>query len=272
MDPSDILLTDQVAIVTGGGQGIGEGIALGFAKFGANVVIADKVAESGERVAKLIRETGREGLAITTDIRELDQVQAMVERTKQELGRVDILVNNAGGTRYAPFLDLGQRGWHRHMQLNFDGLFGPTDAAVRAMLEGGRGGSIINIASIEALRAAPMFSVYAACKAGMVNFTRSLALELAEHGIRVNAIAPDVVMTPHLEEFANSGAGGTSEARDRGIPLQRTGNLDDCAGAAVFLASSMASYITGITLSVDGGTYASSGWTRNKDGVWGLFH
>jgi NAD(P)-dependent dehydrogenase (short-subunit alcohol dehydrogenase family) len=272
MDPSDILLTDQVAIVTGGGQGIGEGIALGFARFGAHVVVADKNAETGERTAAAVRELGREGLAITTDVREFDQVNALVDQTMERLGRVDILVNNAGGTRYAPFLDLGQRGWHRHMQLNFDGLFGPTDAAVRAMLKSGRGGSIINVASIEALRAAPMFSVYAACKAGMVNFTRSLALELADKGIRINAIAPDVVETPHLLEYEGSSSGGTSEARDRGIPLQRAGSTEDCAGACIFLASKMASYITGVTLSVDGGTYASSGWTRNPDGTWGLFH
>jgi NAD(P)-dependent dehydrogenase (short-subunit alcohol dehydrogenase family) len=272
MNPSDILLTDRVAIVTGGGQGIGEGIALGFARFGAHVVVADKNAETGERTAAAVRALGRDGLAIATDVREFDQVKAMVDQTMSHFGRLDILVNNAGGVRYSSFLDLGQRGWQRHMQLNLEGLFGPTDAAVRAMLKGGRGGVVLNVASIEALRAAPMFSVYAACKAGMVNFTRSLALELADHNIRVNAIAPDVVETPHLREYMGSPTGGTAESRARGIPLRRTGTVDDCAGACIFLASDMASYITGVTLSVDGGTYASSGWTRNPDGSWGLFH
>ena len=272
MDPSSILLTDRVAIVTGGGQGIGAGIARVFARFGAHVVIADKVAERGEAVAAEVRALGREGLAITTDVREFDQVNALVSQTVERLGRLDILVNNAGGTRYASFLELEQRGWHRHMQLNFDGLFGPTDAAVRAMIDAGRGGSIINIASIEALRAAPMFSVYAACKAGMVNFTRSLALELADHGIRVNGIAPDVVRSPHLEEYEGSATGGSLEARNRGIPLRRQGEPEDIGGACVYLASEMASYVTGITLSVDGGTFASSGWTRNEDDSWGLFH
>jgi NAD(P)-dependent dehydrogenase (short-subunit alcohol dehydrogenase family) len=272
MDPSSILLTDRVAIVTGGGQGIGQGIAHAFARFGAHVVIADKNAEAGERVAAEVRALGREGLAVTTDVREFEQVNALVQRTVERLGRLDILVNNAGGTRYASFLDLGQRGWQRHMELNFSGLFGPTDAAVRAMLKCGRGGAIVNIASIEALRAAPMFSVYAACKAGMVNFTRTLALELADHDIRVNAIAPDVVETPHLRDYEGSATGGSRDARARGIPLRRAGTVEDVAGAAVFLASGMASYITGVTLSVDGGTYASSGWTRNPDGSWGLFH
>ncbi len=272
MDPADILLTDRVAIVTGGGQGIGEGIAKGFARFGAHVVIADKNAETGERTAAAVRALGRQALAITTDVREQDQVQAMVDQTVKHFGRLDILVNNAGGVRYAKFLDLGQKGWHRHTQLNFDGLFGPTDAAVRAMIAGGRGGVVLNIASIEALRAAPMFSVYAACKAGMVNFTRSLALELADERIRVNAIAPDVVETPHLLAFEGSATGGSKDARERGIPLRRAGSVEDCANACIFLASDMASYITGVTLSVDGGTFASSGWTRNPDGTWGLFH
>ena len=131
---------------------------------------------------------------------------------------------------------------------------------------------VLNVASIEALRAAPMFSVYAACKAGMVNFTRSLALELADHGIRVNAIAPDIVDTPHLQAFEGSATGGSREARERGIPLRRAGTVEDCANACIFLASEMASYVTGVTLSVDGGTFASSGWTRNPDGSWGLFH
>ncbi|NRA00456.1 MAG: glucose 1-dehydrogenase [Myxococcales bacterium] len=274
MDPSKILLTDQVAIVTGGGQGIGEGIALAFARFGADVVIADKNAEAGERVAAAVTEIGRRGLAITTDIREFDQVQALVDQTMSDFGRLDILVNNAGGVRYSPFLDLGQRGWHKHTALNFDGLFGPTDAAVRAMIKGGRGGSVINVASIEALRAAPNYSVYAACKAGMLNFTRTLALELSEHSIRVNGIAPDVVMTPHLLEYEQqrSDQSGGAESRSRGIPLGRDGTPEDCAGACVFLASAMAAYITGITLSVDGGTFASSGWSRRPDGTWTLHH
>jgi NAD(P)-dependent dehydrogenase (short-subunit alcohol dehydrogenase family) len=272
MDPSDILLTDQVALITGGGQGIGEGIARGFARFGAKVVIADKNGETGERAAAAIRAAGGEALAITTDVREFEQVKAAVEQTVKRFGRLDILVNNAGGVRHASFLDLGQRGWNSHARLNFDGLFGPTDAAVRAMIAGGRGGVVLNVASIEALRAAPMFSVYAACKAGMVNFTRSLALELADHGIRVNAIAPDIVDTPHLREFEGSATGGSSEARERGVPLRRPGTVEDCANACIFLASKMASYVTGVTLSVDGGTFASSGWTRNPDGSWGLFH
>lgn len=269
LQPSDILLTDQVAIVTGGGQGIGEGAALAFAQFGAHVVIADKNPETSEKIAAQIREMGREGIFIQTDVRELEQVRSMVDETMERLGRVDILVNNAGGTRRASFLDLEPRGWRRHMELNFDGLFGPTDAAVRAMIKGGRGGNVINVASIEGQRAAPNFSVYAACKAGMINFTRTLSLELAEHNIRVNCIAPDHTDTPGIR-----GLGGqppseeTVTAYKRAIPMSRAGTMDETAGPFVFLASNMASYVTGVTINVDGGTWASSGWLRDTDGEW----
>ena len=267
MEPADALLTDQVAIVTGGGQGIGEGVALAFARFGADVVIADKNPDTSAGVAKKVREIGRRCLAIQTDVRELDQVRAMVDQTMKELGRVDILVNNAGGTRYARFLELEPRGWQRHMELNLGGLFGPTDAAVRAMIAGGRGGSVINVASIEGVRAAPNFSVYAACKAGMINFTRTLALELAEHKIRVNCVAPDCTATPGIDAFGVP-TPESLQALGRVIPLGRRGTIDETSGPFVFLASSMASYVTGVTLHVDGGTWASGGWIRSDDGEW----
>lgn len=268
MDPTDALLTDQVAIVTGGGQGIGEGAALALARFGANVVIADKNPETSAAVAAKVRELGREGVAIPTDVRNLDQVRAMVDQTVAQLGRVDILVNNAGGTRYARFLDLEPRGWERHIELNFGGLFGPTDAAVRAMIDGGRGGSIINVSSIEGTRAAPNFSVYAACKAGMINFTKTLALELGDHGIRVNCIAPDYTSTPGIEGFDTPPAPERLKAIEGAIPLGRRGTIEETAGPVVFLASRMASYVTGTTIPVDGGTWASSGWVRTADGEW----
>jgi NAD(P)-dependent dehydrogenase (short-subunit alcohol dehydrogenase family) len=140
------------------------------------------------------------------------------------------------------------------------------------MIARGAGGSIINIASIEGLRAAPGYAVYAACKAGMLNFTRTIALELAEHRIRVNAIAPDLVPTEGMVRFAPGLLSPEARATQaRYIPLGRAGNFDDCAGAAVFLASAMAGYITGVTISVDGGTWASSGWSRDGAGGWRLF-
>jgi NAD(P)-dependent dehydrogenase (short-subunit alcohol dehydrogenase family) len=147
-----------------------------------------------------------------------------------------------------------------------------TQTAAKLMIAAGAGGSIINITSIEGLRAAPGYAVYAGCKAGIVNFTRTTALELAEHGIRVNAIAPDIVLTETMARYIP--ALFTEEGRaaqTRYVPLGRPGNFDDCAGAAVFLASSMSGYITGTTLNVDGGTWASSGWIRNDADGWTLF-
>ena len=277
--PADILLSGKAAIVTGGGAGIGKGIALAFARFGADVVVADKDTEAGQATADEINnlpapdsQIGR-CLSVPTDVRDFPQTEAMVAATLEHFGRLDILVNNAGGTRMSPFLELGEVGWQRHIDLNFKGLFGPTDAAAKAMVAQQQGGVIINVSSIEATRAAPLFSVYAACKAGMLNFTRTMALELADHNIRVNAIAPDVVDSPHLALFDEqfSYLSGGEEGRRRAVPLSRSGTPDEIAAPCVFLASEMGRYITGATLPIDGGTHASSGWTRDSKDRWTLF-
>lgn len=269
---SAILLTGKVAVVTGGGAGIGRGIAIAMAEFGADVAIIDIDGAAAEEIATLIRGKGQRAHVIVVDVTDRDAVRAAIASTVETLGRLDILVNNVGGTRPIKLIDITDRQADRQIDLNLKSLVAATQAAARAMIDGGEGGSVINIASIEALRAAPPYSVYAACKAGMVNFTRTVALELAEHGIRVNAIAPDLVPTAHMATFAPGLVSDESKAAQaRYIPLGRAGNLDDCAGTAVFLASAMADYITGVTISVDGGTWASSGWTRDDDGGWKLF-
>jgi len=196
--PSDILLTDQVAIVTGSGAGIGQGIAAGLAAFGADVVVAEIDPERARVTAGLIESQGRRCLAVPTDMSDTEQIRSMVDEAQRHFGRLDILVNNVGGVRQAPFLDQSERSWRRHIDLNLISLFATTAAATPTMISGAKGGSIVNVASIEALRAAPEFAVYAACKAAMTNFTRTMALELAEHGIRVNALAPDIIATPGI--------------------------------------------------------------------------
>ena len=267
-----ILLTDKVAIVTGGGAGIGRGIAVGLAEFGADVAIVDIDAEAAERVAALVRDKGRRALAIVADVMDRDAVRAAVDQIAAELGRLDILVNNAGDTRPIKLVEMTDRQADKQIDLNLKSLVAATQAAAKAMIAGGRGGSIINIASIEGLRAAPGYSVYAACKAGMINFTRTIALELGEHGIRINAIAPDLVPTELMARFAPGIVSEEGRAAQAAyIPLGRAGNFDDCAGVAVFLASDMAGYVTGVTISTDGGTWASSGWSRNGAGGWKLF-
>lgn len=267
-----ILLTDKVAVVTGGGAGIGRGIAAGLAEFGADVVVIDIDPEAAERVCALVREKGRRALAIVADVMDRDAVRAAIERTVAEFGRLDILVNNAGGTRPIKLVEMTDRQADKQIDLNLKSLVAATQAAARAMIAGGRGGAIVNVASIEGLRAAPGYSVYAACKAGMINFTRTIALELGEHAIRVNCIAPDLVPTELMARFAPGIVSDEGRAAQAAyIPLGRAGNFDDCAGVAVFLASDMAGYVTGVTISADGGTWASSGWTRNGAGGWKLF-
>ena len=199
MDSASMPLEDQVAIVTGGGAGIGRGIALGLARAGASVVIAEIDPARGEEASSRVREAGRDALFVATDVMTTDQVRAMVATAATRFGRVDVLVNNAGGVTARRFLEQSERSWRRHMDINLVSMFAATHAAAPLMIQGGRGGAILNVASIEAFRAAPMFSVYAACKAGVTSFTRTMAVELAEHGIRVNCIAPDHTSTPGID-------------------------------------------------------------------------
>jgi NAD(P)-dependent dehydrogenase (short-subunit alcohol dehydrogenase family) len=275
LDANDILLTDQLAVVTGGGGGIGRAIALAFASAGADVVIGDIVPERCEETAARVRELGRKALAVPTDVMDTAQILALIERAASEFGRIDILVNNAGGVSPRPFIEQSERSWRRHIDLNLVSVLAATSAAVPIMIKGGLGGSIITVTSIEASRAAPSYSVYAACKAGLNNFTRTLAVELADHGIRVNAIAPDMTDTPGIRgnrlgpvdpskwiEFTDE----QKNAVARRIPLGRPGIDAECGNAAVFLASRMSSYITGIILPVDGGTSGSGGWVRSRTG------
>lgn len=267
-----ILLTGKVAIVTGGGAGIGRGIAIGLAEFGADVAIVDIDEAAATTVAELVRAKGRRAHVVVADMMDRDAARGAVASTLAALGSVGILVNNVGGTRPLKLVEMTDRQVDRQVDLNMKGLIAVTQAAAKAMIEAGGGGAIVNVASIEGFRAAPFYAVYAACKAGMINFTRTLAVELAEHGIRVNAIAPDLVPTELMTRFSPTLVSPEGKANQaRYIPAGRAGNFDDCAGAAVFLASPMAAYVTGVTMNVDGGTWASSGWSRDGKGGWTLF-
>jgi NAD(P)-dependent dehydrogenase (short-subunit alcohol dehydrogenase family) len=279
LSPNDLHLTDQVAVVTGGGGGIGRAIALSLASAGANLVIGDIVPERCEETTARVRELGRRALAVPTDVMDTDQVRALIDTAAKEFSRLDILVNNAGGVSGRPFIAQSERSWRRHIDLNLVSMLAATSAAVPVMIAGGRGGSIINVTSIEGSRAAPGYAVYAACKAGMNNFTRTLAVELGEHRIRVNAIAPDMTDTPGLHGNhtgpvdPKAWVPRTPEQEDaiaRRIPLGRAGLDTECGNAAVFLASEVSSYVTGVVLPVDGGTWAAAGWIRNRAGQWTL--
>jgi NAD(P)-dependent dehydrogenase (short-subunit alcohol dehydrogenase family) len=273
MDTDRVALTGKVAIVTGGARGLGRGFAEGLAAFGARVVVADRKADAAEEAAAAIRAAGQEALAVTCDVREGDQVGALIERTVAECGGIDVLVNNVGGIYLGrdrpparPFLEMTEADWDDSYTLNLRTVFLCTSAVGRVMVQQGRGGSIISVASSEALRSAPNYAPYAAYKAAIVNFTRTLALELAPHGIRVNCIAPDAIPTEALSRSFPELA--TDEAYRHHVPLGRAGTVDDVAGVAVFLASDLSSFVTGVTIPVEGGMLAAGGWLHHPALGW----
>jgi len=276
--PLAIDLDGCVAIVTGAGAGIGRGIALSLAGCGAHVAVIDIDAARAEQTTTDARAFGREALALPADVMDTDSLRAAVRAVDGHFGRIDALVNNAGGVASRRFLDQSERSWRRHIDINLVSMLAMTAASVPVMIREGRGGSVLNIASIEATRAAPTFAVYAACKAGMVSFTRTMAVELAEHDVRVNALAPDWTRTP-----GNSGLRRgpvpdelperppeVRELLEAYVPLGREGTVEEIGQVAAFLCSPLAGYVTGAVIPVDGGTWASSGWTRAGE-RWSLF-
>jgi 3-oxoacyl-[acyl-carrier protein] reductase len=263
IDPSKILLTDRVAVVTGGGAGIGRGITAGLKAFGASVAIWERDPASCAAAADEIG-----ALGIHTDVRDSGQVDSALAQTVAELGPVTILVNNAGGVFYSGILETSENGWDALYKANLRHVYLCTQRVARQMVEQKLSGSVISVTSIEGVRAAPGFATYAAAKAGVINYTKTAALELAPHGIRVNALAPDITLTEGIMQIAPP---GSEERFGFTVPMGRAGHTDEMAGAAVFLASEMSSYVTGQTIHVDGGTHAASGWYHHpQTGAYAL--
>jgi NAD(P)-dependent dehydrogenase (short-subunit alcohol dehydrogenase family) len=243
-------LEQRIAIVTGAGQGIGRAIALGFAREGARVAIADVNEESANTVKNEIEASGERALAIRTDVSNEKSVQAMVERSLKEFLRVDILVNNAGIFPTSPVEEMSEEDWDRVIGTNLVGAFLCARAIVPKFLEQGTG-RIISLTSGRAFQGAKNGAHYAASKAGIIGFSKSLALELAPHGITVNVICPGITDT------AQPRGHQTEEqiyAQAQRIPLGRIGQPEDLVGPAVFLASDAAAFITGQTILVNGGS------------------
>lgn len=259
-------LDGKVAIVTAGANGIGEGAAVALAGLGADVVIGDIDSDNGARVVGLIEAMGRRAIFHSVDMMHADQARGLIDGAMGAFGRIDILVNNAGGVRPRPFLDQSDGNWQRVTVLNFTSMLAATQAAARVMMDGG---AIVNVASTEALRAAPGFSVYAACKAAMVEFTKTMALELAPRGIRVNCIAPDLIDTPGLRPHMPTDPERIA-VRNRHVPLSRMATIHEAGSVIAFLASPAASWVTGVTIPVDGGITAAGGWHRSETGNWQL--
>jgi 3-oxoacyl-[acyl-carrier protein] reductase len=253
LEPSAALLTDRVAVVTGAAVGIGEAIALAFANFGANLAICDRDVANLDQTADGVEATGRRVLAGELDVREADQVNGFLDIVREQYGRVDVLVNNAGGGFQAAFLDVNAKGQDSLIRENFVSVTHFIRGVVPLMADSG--GSIVNLTSIEAHRAAPGYAVYAAMKAAVENLTKSLALELGDRMVRVNCIAPDVIPTP-----------GIGVDLPMNTPLARRGHVDDVAAAAVYLASDLGRFVSGTTIHVDGGNLAAGGWRRADDG------
>ncbi len=260
LDRSAATLDGVVAVVTGGGAGIGRGIAGGLAAFGARVAVWERDEATCRAAAA---EVG--GLACVTDVRDEDQVDAALADTVAELGVPTVLVNNAGGTFFSPLLETKPKGWDALWRANLGQVLLCTQRVSRSLVSAGTGGSIVNIASIEGTRAAPGYAAYAAAKAGVINLTRTAALELAPHGIRVNCLAPDMTETEGLRALAAAGGSDPSATFASVVPLGRAGHVDEMAGAAVFLASGLSSYVTGQVLHVDGGTDAARGWCHDPE-------
>ena len=249
-------LDGQVVVVTGGGRGIGEGIALGLAEAGADVVLAARRTEEIEAVADKVRSIGRRALAVTTDMMEIEQVQALAERAFSEMGALTSWVSNAGGADDRvprTLLDMPERQWDFQLNLNLKAVWTGAQAAGRIMKENG-GGTIINISSQVANRPSAYNGPYAVAKSGVNNLTQTLAVEMAPFGIRVNSVSPGPIPTEVFLEFLNITEDDVPElGKKLGVPLGRVGTPEDIAPAVVYLASAASSWMTGQDIVVNGG-------------------
>jgi 2-hydroxycyclohexanecarboxyl-CoA dehydrogenase len=241
-------LDGRNTVVTGGGRGIGRAIAIVLAAQGATVAVWDLNAAGAEDTATAIREAGGKAVAIAGDAADAAAVTAAAARTREELGPVSILVNNAGITNYSRFADLTEETWDHMIRVNLKGPFLVTRAFVPDMLEAGWG-RIINISSSSAQSGAPKLAHYAASKGGVIGFTKALAIEFAGKGITVNNVPPGFIDTPLARESLDP------DKVARSMPMKRAGRPEDIAHAVAYLASDEAAYVTGQTLSVNGGRY-----------------
>ncbi|MGW6356321.1 SDR family NAD(P)-dependent oxidoreductase [Streptomyces sp. NPDC055092] len=248
-------MSNRVALVTGGAQGIGKGIATTLGAHGFQVVVADLNLETATQTAKEITSAGGTALAVEIDITSTSSVEAAVSRVEQELGPIDVVVNNAGWDDFMPFLATTEDFWEKILDINFKGALRVIKAITPGMTERGFG-RIINIGSDAGRVGSSLEAVYSGAKGGIIAFTKTLAREVATKGVTVNTVCPGPTDTPALRKFID-GAGQDAEkvigGMTRAVPMKRLGTPDDIGPAVAFFASDAAAFVTGQTLSVSGG-------------------
>lgn len=248
-------LSNRVAIVTGGSRGLGKGMALALAEAGADVVVASRTLSALKEVSQEIKDKGRKSLAIELDVWDLSSINRMVEKVLDEFGKIDILVNNAGMNIRKPTIEVTEEDWNKIVNTNLKGAFFCAQAVGKVMIKQRRG-KIINIGSLTSKVAFPNMAVYAATRGGILQLTKTLAVEWAKYNINVNAIGPGYFKTSQTAPlFADK---QWFEETLKKIPLGRTGLPEDLGGTVVFLASEASDYITGQMVFVDGGWLASA--------------
>lgn len=253
-------LEGQVAIVTGAGGGIGKAIALRFAREGADIALVDIDRDTATATAGTIRELGRSAVVRTADVSKPEQVATAVAAIIRELGRIDVLVNNAGIEKRTPFFEITPGEWQRQIDVNLSGTFYCTQAAAREMAAR-RYGRVVNLSSVAGLIGPIDLAAYGTSKAGIVGLTRAAALDLADHGITVNAIAPGPIET---ELMLGAWSAEALRERPQHGAVARFGTVEEIAHTALFLASPESGFITGITVSVDGGAVAAGAYMVEK--------
>jgi len=241
---------NKIAIVTGSGRGIGKSTVLELAKEGAKVVVSDIDIKECQNVCDEIKKIGSDAIAVKCDISKKSDVDAMIKKTMQKFQKIDILINNAGVVLMKPFVEMTEKDWDFVLDINLKGVFLCTNAVVKQMIKQ-KSGKIISVASIAGEVGFMNTSAYCASKAGIINLTRELALELSPHNINVNAIAPGVIATKMTEDMLKDKK--TKEVLLASTPLGRVGQPEEIGKAVVFLASDDSNFITGHTLVVDGG-------------------